>query len=148
MEPRFDQKDYRHEFRYWVRSHECDRMGVVHNARYLEILEIARIEYCRDVLALPMDHGTFSEHHRFFFARNAMDYYIPARFDDELLILTRVAALGKTSVRIEQIINDCDTGARVLEAEAVMVMVDDVQNRPKDLDPDLRERVRQFEHLD
>ena len=142
---RHDRTLYKHEFRYRVRSHECDRQGVVHNAKYLEMLEVARIEYCRDVLQIPIDAGTFAQHHKFFFVHNAMDYYSPAVFDEPLLILTRVARLGKTSVTIEQIIESERDGRRVLEAEAVMVAVEVGSDRPIDLDPELRQRVRDWE---
>jgi YbgC/YbaW family acyl-CoA thioester hydrolase len=142
---RHDRAQYRHEFRYRVRSHECDRQGVVHNAKYLEMLEVARIEYCRDVLHIPIDAGTFAEHHKFFFVRNAMDYYSPAVFDEPLVILTRVAKLGKSSVTIEQIVESERDGRRILEAEAVMVSVDERTDRPIDLDPELRARAEEWE---
>jgi acyl-CoA thioesterase FadM len=109
------------------------------------MLEVARIEYCRDVLQIPIDAGTFAQHHKFFFVHNAMDYYSPAVFDEPLLILTRVARLGKTSVTIEQIIESERDGRRVLEAEAVMVAVEVGSDRPIDLDPELRQRVRDWE---
>lgn len=142
---RHDRSLYKHEFRYRVRSHECDRQGVVHNAKYLEMLEIARVEYCRDILNIPIDAGTFATHHKFFFVRNAMDYFSPAVFDEPLLILTRIAGLGKTSVTIEQIIESERDGRRILEADAVMVSVDETTDRPIELDPELRRRVEQWE---
>jgi YbgC/YbaW family acyl-CoA thioester hydrolase len=145
MDPRFAKEDFKHLFRYRVRSHECDRQGVVHNAKYLEMLEVARIEYCREVLQIPMDAGTFASHHKFFFVRNAMDYFSPAQFDDELVIMTRVSKVGRTSVALEQIIDDATTGRRVLEAEAVMVSVDEATNIPKEIDPTLRELAERWE---
>src|SRR5690348_10155645 len=131
MEPQYKLTDYGHQFSYRVRSHECDRQGIVHNARYLEMLEIARIEFCRDVLKIPMDSGTFATHHKFVFVRNAMNYFSPAKFDDDLVIYTRISKIGTTSVSLEQIMNKADTGNRMLEAEAVMVLLDDALNEPK-----------------
>lgn len=141
MQPRLNDKLFHHSFHYRVRSHECDRQGVVHNARYLEILEIARIEFCRDVLHFPIDAGAFAQHHKFFFARNAMDYFSPAVFDEELTIWTRVSRLGRTSVTMEQIINSPRDGRRVLECEAVMVSVDQHTNTPTELTEEMRQRV-------
>lgn len=142
---RHDRAVYRHEFRYRVRSHECDRQGVVHNAKYLEMLEVARIEYCREVLQIPMDRGTFADHHKFFFVHNAMDYYSPAVFDEPLVVLTRIANLGRTSVTVEQIVESELDHRRVVEATAVMVSVDERSDRPTDLDPELRRRVLEWE---
>jgi acyl-CoA thioesterase FadM len=109
------------------------------------MLEIARIEYCREALEIPIDAGTFVEHDKYFFVRNALDYFSPAIFDEPLLILTRVATLGRTSVTIEQVIESERDRRRILEAEAVMVSVDPKTNRPIDLDPILRKKVVAWE---
>src|SRR4051812_36392541 len=119
MLPEYNESNYSYTTEYRVRSHECDRQGVVHNARYLEILEIARIEFCRDVMQIPMDSGTFASHHKFFFVRNAINYFAPAQFDEELIIYTRVSKIGRTSVGLEQIINRKQSNTRVLECESV-----------------------------
>jgi len=69
------------------------------------MLEVARIEFVRDTFEIVMDQGTFVTHDKFYFVRNAIDYFTPARFDEELLIQTRVAKIGNTSVTFEQIMN-------------------------------------------
>ncbi|MBS1903290.1 MAG: acyl-CoA thioesterase [Bacteroidetes bacterium] len=143
MDTQYRESDYSYSTRYRVRSHECDRQGVVHNSRYLEMLEVARIEFCRDVAGIPMDHGTFAQHHKFFFVRNALNYFSPAQFDDELVIYTRVSNLGKTSIALEQIMNLESSGRRILECESVMVSVDETTDRPKELDATLRSRLLQ-----
>ena len=142
MQPRLDDKLFHHSFHYRVRSHECDRQGVMHNAKYLEVLEIARIEFCRDVLHFPIDPWTFVHHHKFFFVRNAMDYFSPVLFDEEMTIWTRVSKIGRTSVTMEQIINSPRDGRRILECEAVMVSVDPDTNTPTELTDALKARVR------
>jgi YbgC/YbaW family acyl-CoA thioester hydrolase len=87
-----------------------------------------------------MDHGTFAQHHKFFFVRNALNYFSPAQFDDQLVIYTRVAALGRTSITLEQIMN-LSTGRRILECESVMVSVDETTDGPRELEPELRQRL-------
>jgi acyl-CoA thioester hydrolase len=141
MHTEYKETDYSYTTNYRVRSHECDRQGVVHNSRYLEILEVARIEFCRDILRIPMDSGTFASHHKFFFVRNALNYFSPAEFDEELVIYTRIPKIGKTSVTIEQIMNRKSNGSRILECESVMVSVNEKTNEPKDIDPQLRKRI-------
>ncbi|MDP4221027.1 MAG: thioesterase family protein [Bacteroidota bacterium] len=138
MVPEYKESDYTYTTTYRVRSHECDRQGVVHNSRYLEILEVARIEFCRDILRIPMDPGTFASHHKFFFVRNAINYFSPAQFDEELLIYTRIPKIGKTSILIHQIMNRLNDGSRVLECESVMVSVNEQTNEPKEIDHELR----------
>jgi YbgC/YbaW family acyl-CoA thioester hydrolase len=141
MDTQYRESDYTYSTPYRVRSHECDRQGVVHNSRYLEMLEVARIEFCRDVAGIPMDHGTFAQHHKFFFVRNALNYFSPAQFDDELVIYTRVSNIGRTSIALEQIMNHKVSGRRILECESVMVSVDELTDRPKELDAALRQRL-------
>jgi YbgC/YbaW family acyl-CoA thioester hydrolase len=141
MIPEYSESDYTYKTLYRVRSHECDRQGVVHNSRYLEILEVARIEYCRDVLLIPMDSGTFASHDKYFFVRNALNYFSPAQFDEELIVYTRVPTIGKTSVRIQQIMNRKKDGSRILECESVMVLVDEKTNLPKEIPVELRKRI-------
>lgn len=141
MQPNYNESDYSYKTYHRIRSHECDRQGVMHNARYIEMLEVARIEYCRDMLKVPIDEWTFARHHKFYFVRNMLNYFHPARFDDELVILTRVAKMGRTSITLEQIVNRLRDNKRILEAEAVMVSVDEVTDIPKEIEAELRERV-------
>jgi acyl-CoA thioester hydrolase len=145
VEPRLKEIYFRHKWNCRVRSHECDRQGVVHNARYLEMLEIARIEFCRDAFAIPMDHGTFVTHDKFYFVRNAIDYFRPARFDDELEIYTRVSKIGRTSITLEQILSKLTTDespiVRVIECESVMVAVDPETDVPIPIPENLRHRI-------
>lgn len=105
------------------------------------MLEVARIEFCRDVLLIPMDSGTFASHDKYFFVRNALNYFSPAEFDEELLIYTRVPKIGSTSVRIEQIMNRKRDGSRILECESVMVLVDEKTNIPKEIGSEIRMRI-------
>jgi YbgC/YbaW family acyl-CoA thioester hydrolase len=137
----YKESDYLYTTEYRIRSHECDRQGVVHNARYLEILEVARIEFCRDVIKIPMDVGTFAFHHKFFFVRNAINYFSHAEFDEELVIYTRIPKIGRTSIAFEQIINRKKDGSRILECESVMVSVDEKTNEPKEIDEELLRHI-------
>ena len=141
MQPHYDEHDFSFVTHHRIRSHECDRQGVMHNARYIEMLEVARIEFCRDVLKVPIDQWTFAQHHKFYFVRNVLNYFHPARFDDELTILTRVSSIGRTSITLEQIVNRTRDAMRILEAEAVMVSVDEVTDNPKEIEPELRQRI-------
>ena len=141
MQPHYNESDFSYVTHHRIRSHECDRQGVMHNARYIEMLEVARIEFCRDVLKVPIDQWTFAQHHKFYFVRNLLNYFHPARFDDELIILTRTSQIGRTSITLEQIVNRKRDNLRILEAEAVMVSVDETTDNPKEIEPGLRERI-------
>ena len=142
MKPEYRESDYSYTTDYRIRSHECDRQGVVHNSRYLEILEVARIEFCRDVIKIPMDAGTFASHDKFFFVRNALNYFSPAQFDEELVIYTRVSKMGRTSITLEQIMNRKNDTSRILECESVMVSVDEKTNEPREISAAIRNLIQ------
>ena len=88
-----------HESRLRVRYEETDTMGVVYYAKFLVWLEVGRVGLMRDVGFGPKE-----------WARRDLswpvvqahaDYRAPARFDDEILVKTRIASIGNKSIRFE-----------------------------------------------
>ncbi|MDX2115494.1 MAG: thioesterase family protein [Planctomycetota bacterium] len=80
-----------------VRYCECDPMGVAHHAAYAPWLEIGRTELLRagGVRYAEMEQaGVF-----LVITKLQVQYRAPARYDDELAIMTRVA--GGSRVRID-----------------------------------------------
>lgn len=88
-----------HESRLRVRYEETDKMQVVYYAKIFVWMEVGRVNLMRDV-GLP---------HRDWEAKGlgmpvvqaSADYRAPARFDDEILVNTRVARIGNSSIRFE-----------------------------------------------
>src|SRR5689334_6788410 len=72
---------------------DTDAQGVVYYGRYNPYFDLARVEYLRS-LGLLHRHGSGD----FVMRANDVEYFAPARFDDELDIYARVARLGTTSV--------------------------------------------------
>jgi acyl-CoA thioester hydrolase len=88
-----------HESKLRVRFEETDMMGVVYYSKFLVYMEVGRINLLRDLgwvyaewtrrgLSIPV-------------VQAHLDYKAPARFDDELLIRTKVASIGARSVRFD-----------------------------------------------
>jgi len=90
--------DFNFFHRLRVRWSEVDMQAIVFNGHYLNYFDVAFTEYWRrtglpDVLQQARDG-------RELFARKAtVEYLAPARFDDELEIGVRCAALGRSSLR-------------------------------------------------
>ena len=88
-----------HEIRLRVRYADTDTMRVVYYANYFIWFETGRVELLRSrgiVYKDIEDKGIFIpviEAHA--------NYMAPARFDDELLVRTRLSKIGETSVRFE-----------------------------------------------
>lgn len=87
----------RHETRIRVRYAETDQMGIVYYANYLVWMEIGRVEYCKALgfryRDMEVEDGVLlavvDAHCRYLF---------PARFDEEVLIRTRVENVNSRMV--------------------------------------------------
>lgn len=99
---------------------DTDASGVVYHANYLRWLERARTEWLRQ-------HGFGQEQLLreqgvgFTVASLGIRYLLPARLDDELLVNTRVSALGKASIKFEQEIQYAEPAGRILATASVRV---------------------------
>lgn len=79
-----------------VRYAECDAMGVLHHARYLEYFEVARTELLRKTGFRYRDleaEGLF-----FVVAKFECRYRRPVRYDDEVIVRAKVTRTTRTRV--------------------------------------------------
>ncbi len=88
-----------HEIRTRVRYADTDAMRVVYYANFFVWFETGRVELLRsrgivyrDIEEMGVFIPVIEAH---------ANYRAPARFDDELLIRTRLARIGETSVKFE-----------------------------------------------
>jgi acyl-CoA thioester hydrolase len=92
-----------HEFPIRVYYEDTDLAGIVYYANYLKFIERGRSEFIRslgvDQVALKANHGIV-----FAVRRVEADYLRPAKFDDQLVVVTALVA---------------DTGARLVMDQAV-----------------------------
>jgi acyl-CoA thioester hydrolase len=80
---------------------DTDAAGVVYYANYLRFCERARTEWLRE-LGFEQ-HGMLKELRTAFVVRSVQaDYLAPARLDDALSIVTRVANIGRASLVFAQ----------------------------------------------
>jgi acyl-CoA thioester hydrolase len=88
-----------HESRLRVRYEETDKMQVVYYAKVFVWMEVGRVNLMRDI-GLP--HGDWEAKGLGMPVVQAhADYRASARFDDEILVKTRVARVGNSSIRFE-----------------------------------------------
>lgn len=110
------------EFVWRVRVYyeDTDAAGVVYYANYLKFMERARTEWLR---ALGVEQSTLrAEQDVVFVVRNvSADYIKPARFNDELSVMTRIQQLGLARVRFTQRILCVDSLLVNSEIEVVCV---------------------------
>ncbi|MEO1130310.1 MAG: thioesterase family protein [Planctomycetota bacterium] len=86
----------RGEQRIRVRYNECDPMGVAHHASYVAWLEIGRTELLRTcgVTYADMERAGVL----LVVTKVGINYKAPARYDDEIVVITNVAGGGRARI--------------------------------------------------
>lgn len=87
-----------HEQRFRVRYEETDTMGVVYYAKFFVWMEVGRVSLFRDV---GISSGEWVKEFGIPVVQAHAEYKSSARFDDEILIKTRVASVGNSSISFE-----------------------------------------------
>ncbi len=116
-----------------VRYGETDQMGVVYHAHYLVYFELGRTELLRSA---GLDYRGLERRGIFLVVTEASCLYrSAARYDDLLRIETRVAGLGKASVRFEYALR-AEDGRLVAEGRTALASLD-ARRRPARLPEDV-----------
>jgi acyl-CoA thioester hydrolase len=125
-----------------VRYAETDQMGVVYHANYFAWFEVGRVEWCRqhgfEYKQMEIQDDSF-----IVVAEARCRYKRPARFDDLLVVRTRVTESKRRMVTFGYEIADQATGDLIATGETVHVICDG-QGRPKSLP----EKYRNYFSLD
>ena len=125
-----------------VRYAETDQMGVVYHANYFAWFEVGRVEWCRfqgfEYKRMEREDNSF-----IVVAEARCRYKRPARFDDLLIVRTRVADSKRRMVKFEYEIVDQASGDLIATGETVHVICDNL-GRPKSLP----EKYRKYFALD
>lgn len=110
------------EARVRVRYAETDQMGVVYHANYLVWFEVGRVEFIRK---LGMDYKSMEREDGIGIAVVDVSarYKAPARYDDELVIETRLLAARGPLIRFGYRIVRAADGLLLCEGETVHVVV-------------------------
>jgi acyl-CoA thioester hydrolase len=86
-----------HQTRVRVRYAETDQMGVVYYANYLIWMEVARVEFCQ-ALGFRYKDMEIEDGVMIAVVEAQCRYLYPARFDDEVMVETRIAAANSRLV--------------------------------------------------
>jgi acyl-CoA thioester hydrolase len=127
-----------HESRLRVRFEETDRAGIVYYAKFFIWMEVGRVNLLRDAGFAPKEWD--DEKVSFPVVQAHADYRDPARFDDEILVKTRVEAVGRSSIRFGNEVHRLDPKKLLCTGHTVHVLVD-VRGKPLPFPPHLRERL-------
>src|SRR5688572_14778491 len=99
------------EIRFRVRYAETDQMGVVYHANYLVWMEMGRIELCRSLGVSYRDME--AEGILLTVAEANCRYMAPARYDDEVSVITTVKRSTTRLLEFEYAISSVETGRKL-----------------------------------
>ena len=121
---------------YWE---DTDAGGVVYYANYLKFLERARTEWL-SALGLEQDRLAQDAGVLFVVRRVEADYLRPARFNDRLLVRSRLSELGHASlVMVQEVLRDSE---RLLSARVQVASVEPMGFRPARIPRFVTEKLR------
>ena len=126
-----------HRFKIRVYYEDTDLAGIVYYANYLRFIERARSEWVRglgvDQVALKADEGVV-----FAVRRIEADYLAPARFDDEVVVVTQVEAVTGARLVLNQ---DVMRAGQVLFSSIVTLVALNEQGAPVRLPANFRRNL-------
>jgi len=117
-----------------VRYAETDQMGVVYYSNYLVWFEVGRTEFCRQ-RGLP--YRDFEDEFQSYLAvaEAQCRYLTPARYDDVLIIRTRVDSFRKRTINFQYEIFNKESGLLIANGRTLHVLLDK-NGRPKSFPAD------------
>jgi acyl-CoA thioester hydrolase len=122
---------------------DTDAQGIVYYGRYNPYFDIARVEYLRGLGLLHRDWGG-----DFVMRANDVEYFAPARFDDEIEVFVRVSRIGRTSVTFEFAAHRVQGDLLMVTAHQTAVLVDPVARQARPVPDEFRARVAELEGTD
>jgi acyl-CoA thioester hydrolase len=119
-----------------VRYFETDQMQVVHHANYFVWFEAGRSEFCR---ARGIDYAQMEREGLALPVLEARCRYLkPARYDDEIVLQTRVLECRRSLLRIHY---EVRRGEELLATgETLQMLVDRATGQPRRFSPELAAR--------
>ena len=123
-----------------VRYAETDQAGMAHHSAFLPWFEVGRVELLR---TLGKPYQEFEAEGLHFPVREAFcRYWVPARFDDVLLITTIIEEVGGASTRFGYRITREADATLIAEGHTLHACVDN-QGKVKRLPPEVRRFLQQ-----
>jgi len=130
------------EFLWPVRVYyeDTDSGGVVYYANYLKFMERARTEWLRS-LGFEQDRLLEQQGIAFAVRRVAIDFRHPARFNDALLVKSRIKQRRRVSLTFEQLINRESDGVLLVGGDVQVACVDLKRFKPTSIPQQILSRI-------
>ncbi|HEX5229590.1 MAG TPA: thioesterase family protein [Bryobacteraceae bacterium] len=122
-------RDGAHETRFRVRYAETDQMGVVYYANYLIWMELGRAEYCR-AAGIRYRDMEIADGVLLAVVEAHCRYLYPARYDEEVVVKTRVAKANPRMVEFAYEIYAAESGRQLAEGSTKHMFLGAGRMRP------------------
>lgn len=137
--PRIYDRAVEHEIR--VRYSETDRMGIVYHANYIVWFEIGRTEFCR---AAGMPYRQMEDSGILILVTGVdCRYRQPARYDDAVVIRTRMGEVGSRGLSFFYDVLRRSDGQRLAEGSTRHLFAN-AESRPITIPDPIREKFAAF----
>lgn len=133
--------DYPHSIKRQVFLYETDAFGHTNNVTFLQYMESARFELMKEIgLFDPSDIVSCN----YILAHAECDYTKISKYDDTLIIYSRVLEIKNSSFTLDHIFINEKTGELVAIGKAVMVSYNHKKNRPVPLTPKVKKLLEAY----
>ena len=135
-----DSRLFAHRFALAVRWGDMDAYGHVNNVNFLRYLESGRVAYAHEVYGRPVAAGEQS----IVLADTQCAFKRQLHYPADVVVLTRTAGIGRTSMTMEQIILQGED-LLVASSRSVLVWFDFSSQRPAVVPDGLKARIAAYE---
>ena len=136
--------DFRFSHRLRVRWAEVDPQNIVFNANYLMYFDVAASEYWRELgFAYPEGFSKFGADT--FVVKAGLEFHAPARYDDEIDLLVRLARIGRISMRVAIEVYRGDD--HLVTGELIYVVADPATRKPMPVPDAIRAAIAGYERV-
>jgi len=129
-----------------VRWAEVDRQGIVFNGHYLTYFDVGITEYWR-AIGFPYPDALLAAGGDTFAVKASVEYHAPARYDDLVDVLVRVARIGRSSMQFILEIHRTEADGsetHLVSGEVIYVYADAETRKPLPVPDFLREAIACF----
>lgn len=133
-----------HEWPVRVYYEDTDAEGVVYYANYLRFMERGRTEWLR-ARGIEQDRLMEDQGLCFVVTETAVSFRRPARFNDQLLVCSRMTKFGRARFDLEQNIHRAGDRELLVASRCVAACVDTENFRPQRIPEKLRSALAREE---
>lgn len=137
--------DYKVHAKIKPRFVDIDWLGHVNNAHYLTFFEQARIEYFKNFPEIDFRNYDPKKNFSVILAEAKCTFKSPAYLDETLLVYVRAVKMGRSSFKLEYLIQEENSKREIATGETIMVYYDYAQQRSVVIPPELRKRFEEIE---